>query len=364
MLSQLRLCTRTRVSTLSAVRTYANAAFKREDKMRYGFVGLGQMGYPMAFNLLRKAASKSTMTIFDVNPASTKRFKEEASKIPDSPSVHIAQTPKELAERAVHPIFCLSFPNFSPLDADVKDYIITMLPESEHVRSVFEDPQTGFLAIEPQKSAKLFIDSSTISPFYSLNLAEKVVSASHLRAHLLDAPVSGGTKGADAGTLTFMLGSPKELVPLVQSILEKMGSRIMWCGPPSSGLSAKLANNYILACMNVATAEAMNMGLRLGLDPHILAEVVNASTGASWCSRVNNPVPGVSPGAPSERDYEGGFGVKLMKKDLGLAIEAAKSVDAKLVLGDEMARVYKTVAEMEKFAHKDFSVVYKWLGDE
>ena len=247
---------------------------------------------------------------------------------------------------------------------NLQDYIMTMLPESEHVREVFEHPDEGFLALHNAKSAKLFIDSSTISPFYSLSLAEKVVSATHLRAHLLDAPVSGGTKGAEAGTLTFMLGSPKELVPLVQSILEKMGSRLMWCGPPSSGLSAKLANNYILACMNVATAEAMNMGLRLGLDPHILADVINASTGASWCSKVNNPVPGVSPGAPSERDYNGGFGVRLMKKDLGLALDAAKNVDAKLVLGDEIAKVYAAVANEEKFAHKDFSVVYKWLGGD
>ena len=237
-----------------------------------------------------------------------------------------------------------------------------MLPESEHVSQVFEHPETGFLSLTESTTPKLFIDSSTISPFYSLSLAEKVVSATHLSAHLLDAPVSGGTKGAQAGTLTFMLGSPKELVPLVTTVLEKMGQRIMWCGPPSSGLGAKLANNYILACMNIATAEAMNMGLRLGLDAHKLAEVINASTGASWCSRVNNPVMGVSPGAPVEREYEGGFGVRLMKKDLRLALEAASSVDAKIILGEEVAKVYETIAEDKELGGKDFSVVYKWLG--
>jgi len=237
-----------------------------------------------------------------------------------------------------------------------------MLPGSDHVSAVFEHPETGFLSLSTT-SPKLFIDSSTISPFYSLNLASKVVSATHLSAHLLDAPVSGGVKGAQSGTLTFMLGSPKELVPTVTSILEKMGQRVMWCGPPSSGLSAKLANNYILAAMNVATAEAMNFGLRLGLDAHKLAEVINASTGASWCSRVNNPVPGVSPGAPAEREYDGGFGVRLMKKDLRLALEAAESVDAKVVLGEELAKVYEEVAKDNKLGSKDFSVVYKWLGD-
>ena len=239
-----------------------------------------------------------------------------------------------------------------------------MLPEAKHVSQVFETPETGFLALQNSISPKLFIDSSTVSPFYSLSLAQKVVSATHLSAHLLDAPVSGGVKGAQTGTLTFMLGSPKELVPIVTSVLEKMGQHVMWCGPPSSGLSAKLANNYILACMNVATAEAMNLGLHLGLDPHILTEVINSSTGASWCSRINNPVMGVIPGAPAERDYEGGFGVQLMKKDLRLALEAAESVDAKMVLGEHMAKVYEDIAADEKLAAKDFSVVYKWLGGD
>lgn len=237
-----------------------------------------------------------------------------------------------------------------------------MLPESEHVSQVFENPETGFLALKGETTPKLFIDSSTVSPFYSLSLAEKVVSATHFSGHLLDAPVSGGTKGAENATLTFMLGSPKELVPRVTTILEKMGQRVIWCGPPSSGLSAKLANNYILACMNIATAEAMNMGLHLGLDAHKLADVINVSTGSNWCSKVNNPVMGVSPGAPVERDYEGGFGVRLMKKDLGLALEAAKIVDAKIVLGEEIKKVYEAVAADKEMAGKDFSVVYKWLG--
>jgi 3-hydroxyisobutyrate/3-hydroxypropionate dehydrogenase len=238
-----------------------------------------------------------------------------------------------------------------------------MLPESEHVSQVFEHPSTGFLSLQ-SSTPKLFIDSSTVSPFYSLSLASKVVSASHLSAHLLDAPVSGGVKGAQNGTLTFMLGSPKELVPHITPILSHMGKKIMWCGPPSSGLSAKLANNYILAAINVATCEAMNMGLRLGLDAHKLADVINASTGASWCSRVNNPVRGVSAGAPVEREYEGGFGVRLMRKDLKLALEAAGSVDAKIAIGREVERVYDEVASSKELGGKDFSVVYKWLGGD
>ena len=106
------------------------------------------------------------------------------------------------------------------------------------------------------------------------------------------------------------------------------------------------------------------MGLRLGLDAHKLADVINASTGASWCSKVNNPVRGVSPGAPVERDYEGGFGVKLMRKDLKLALSAARSVDAKIALGEDVFKVYEQVANDKELGGKDFSVVYKWLGGD
>jgi 3-hydroxyisobutyrate/3-hydroxypropionate dehydrogenase len=325
---------------------------------RYGFVGLGQMGYPMAMNLLRNAASsvRSTFTVYDVNPLALSQFVNESETLSSLTKVLVAKTPRELAEQSVPP---------SPRWTDLpQDTIITMLPESSHVEQVFENPETGFLSLHSTETPKLFIDSSTISPFYSLSLATKVVSATHLSAHLLDAPVSGGVSGAQRGTLTFMLGAPKELVPHVSGVLSHMGSKVMWCGPPSSGLGAKLANNYILAAMNIATCEAMNFGLRMGLDSEKLAEVINSSTGANWCSRTNNPVAGVSPGAPAEKDYEGGFGARLMRKDLRLAVEAAENVDAKIALGKEMERIYDQVVQDEKFKNKDFSVVYRWLGGD
>ena len=169
--------------------------------------------------------------------------------------------------------------------------------------------------------------------------------------------------GARAATLMFMLGASSRsggLVKRVTPILELMGSKVLHLGEQGTGLSGKLANNYLLAICNIATAEAMNLGLRLGLDPHTLSELINGSSGRCWSSEVNNPVPGVSPGAPAEKDYEGGFGVELMRKDLKLAMKEASRVDAKIEMGEKAGGVYEEVETSEK--GKDFSVVYRWLG--
>ena len=146
----------------------------------------------------------------------------------------------------------------------------------------------------------------------------------------------------------------------VTPILEMMGRRVVHLGEQGTGLSAKLANNYLLAISNIATAEAMNLGIRLGLDPHKLGELINGSSGRCWSSEVNNPVPGISPGSPAEKDYDGGFGVELMRKDLRLAMEEAQRLGAKVEMGEKARQVYVEVESAEK--GKDFSVVYRWLG--
>ncbi|KAL8686475.1 MAG: hypothetical protein Q9218_007081 [Villophora microphyllina] len=165
-----------------------------------------------------------------------------------------------------------------------------------------------------------------------------------------------------------MLGCPShngngdgKLVARVTPILEMMGSRVIHMGESGMGLAGKLANNYLLAISNIATAEAMNLGQKLGLEPEKLAELINTSSGACWPSKVNNPVKGISPGAPAERDFEGGFGVSLMRKDLGLAMKAAEESGAALELADVAKSLYDRVEESEK--GKDFSVVYKWLEE-
>lgn len=178
----------------------------------------------------------------------------------------------------------------------------------------------------------------------------------------VDAPMSGGVVGATAGTLTFMLGAPPPLVSAVETVLLRMGKRVLHCGEPGAGLSAKLANNYLLAVNNIAAAEAMNLGVKWGLDPKVLAGVINVSTGRCWPSEVNNPVPGVVETAPAGRDYVGGFGIALMKKDLKLAIIAAKEAGAKLELADKAKEVYESAEADERCRGRDFSVVYRYLG--
>jgi len=181
------------------------------------------------------------------------------------------------------------------------------------------------------------------------------------QGNFVDAPMSGGVVGATAGTLTFMLGAPESLVSRIEPILLRMGKRVLHCGPQGTGLSAKLANNYLLAIENIATAEAMNLGVKWGLDPKVLANVINVSTGKCWPSEVNNPVPGVVETSPASRGYQGGFGIGLMRKDLRLAILAAKEADAKLTLADKASEVYETTEKDERYKGRDFSVVYQWL---
>jgi len=207
----------------------------------------------------------------------------------------------------------------------------------------------------------VFIDCSTIDPSSSREVGGLAERAGGV---FVDAPMSGGVVGAAAGTLTFMLGAPAALVPTLEPTLLRMGRRVLHCGAPGAGLAAKLANNYLLAVSNVATAEAMNLGVRWGLDPQVLAGVINVSTGRCWPSKVNNPVPGVVEGAPAGRDYEGGFGIGLMRKDLKLAIVAAEEAGARLALAERAREVYESAEGEERCRGRDFSVVYRWLGGE
>jgi len=263
----------------------------------------------------------------------------------------------------------------------IQDIIITVLPSGAIVNSIFAnilasplppapsapppppDTSNNPTPSTPTTPTRLYIDCSTISPHDSLALGAKISTHSSSTATLLDAPMSGGTVGAAAGTLTFMLGSPPDLVPLATSILSHMGRRILHLGAPGSGLCGKLANNYLLALNNIATAEAMNLGISLGLDASTLAAMINSSTGKCWPSEVNNPVPGVIATAPASRGYAGGFGVSLMKKDLGLAIEAAERVGVSMEkgLGAKARSIYDSVEANESCKGKDFSVVYRWL---
>lgn len=216
------------------------------------------------------------------------------------------------------------------------------------------------LSDAPNTRERLFIDCSTIDPKSSAAVANATHSSG--QGKFIDAPMSGGVVGATAGKLTFMIGAPPELVERATEVLSLMGARVMHLGPQTSGLKGKLANNYLLALNNIATAEAMNMGVKWGLDPTTLADMINTATGKCWPSEVNNPVPGVIAGAPASRDYQGGFGTKLMLKDLNLALQTAAEADIIPQLGAYAKEIYTAVEADEKCKGRDFSVVYRYIG--
>lgn len=240
--------------------------------------------------------------------------------------------------------------------------MITSLPESHHVTDVYNSiMKPGSLPVLEEE--RLFIDTSTIDPVTSKGIAEAIHASQTGR--FVDAPVSGGVVGAKAGTLSFMFGASsesEEFLERVRGVLSLMGKKAWHLGEPGSGVSGKLANNYMLAINNIATAEAMNLGIRWGLEPKALAEMINSSTGRCWPSEVNNPVPGVVETAPASRGYSGGFGVSLMNKDLRLALAAAEDSGTPLALGGQAREVYNAVEAAHR--GKDFSVVYQWLHDK
>lgn len=216
--------------------------------------------------------------------------------------------------------------------------------------------------LAPLRKDHLFIDCSTIDPNSSCEIAKRVQDQK--LGYFVDAPMSGGVVGARSGSLTFMLGASsqaKGLVERVTPVLMLMGRKVLHMGEQGMGVSAKLTNNYILAISNIAVAEAMNLGLKAGLNSTRLGELINSSSGRCWSSAVNNPVPGISPDAPSERDFEDGFAVGLMKKDLQLAMEAAGKMGARLEMANKARDVYKAVEKVH--AGKDASVVFKWLAE-
>ena len=205
---------------------------------------------------------------------------------------------------------------------------------------------------------RLFIDCSTIDPMTSGDVAKAAAG----QGKFIDAPMSGGVVGAQAGTLTFMIGAAAEDVQKATDVLSLMGRRVVHLGEQGAGLKGKLANNYLLALNNIATAEAMSMGIKWGLEPKALADMINTATGKCWPSEVNNPVPGVIAGSPASRGYEGGFGVALALKDLKLALKAAADADVKLALGEPAKELYDAVDKAENCKGRDFSVVYRYLG--
>lgn len=236
-------------------------------------------------------------------------------------------------------------------------FVVTMLPESSHVEQVYLDKQNGLL--EAAQSGSLFIDCSTIDVSTSRNVAKTAIDLGR-QIDFLDAPVSGGVPGAEKGTLTFMVGGTEDGFRRAENILRCMGKNIVHCGPAGNGQVAKMANNLALAISMAGVCEAMNLGAKQGMDPRILAKVMNTSTARCWSSDTYNPIPGVMENVPASREYENGFRTELLLKDIGLAMRAAKELNIKLLLGEHVASLYENMRK-QGYAKKDFSGLYRYV---
>jgi len=232
--------------------------------------------------------------------------------------------------------------------------VITMLPSSPHVQEVYTGVNGILNTIKPNS---LLIDTSTIDPSIAREVASKAAAAN---ASLIDAPVSGGVGGAQAGTLTFMVGGDKESFERAKIILQCMGKNIVHCGGSGNGQVVKVCNNLVLAISMIRVSEAMNLGMSLGMDAKVLAGIFNTSSARCWSSDTYNPVPGVMENVPAARGYSGGFGVDLMAKDVGLAIAAAIKTKAPLPLGSQALQVYNMISN-HGYGNKDFSSIFEFL---
>lgn len=287
--------------------------------MRIGFIGVGHMGLPMCANLVKAGHA---VRAFDVVAASL-----EAAVAAG-------------ATRASSVADCVA-------DAEV---VVTMLPSSPHVRGVYGG-STGVIA--QARPGTLLVDSSTIDP---LTAREVAFDARARGLPMVDAPVSGGTAGAQAGTLTFMVGGSERDFEAARPLLACMGKNIVHCGASGNGQVAKICNNLMLAVGMIATSEAMTLAARLGMDPKVFAGIVNTSSGRCWSSDTYNPWPGVLEGAPASRGYAGGFGADLMLKDLSLATEAARAAKVPVLMGAVAQQVYQKHSA-DGHGLKDFSSV-------
>ncbi|MCP9760230.1 3-hydroxyisobutyrate dehydrogenase [Aquitalea sp. S1-19] len=260
---------------------------------KIAFIGLGNMGGPMAANLVRKGFDVS---VYDLSASAMDTLATLGAKVATS------------AEDA----------------AAGADIVLSMLPAAHHVESLYRD------ILPRMKAGMLAIDCSTIDAATTRRLAQDL--SLHGIA-LLDAPVSGGTAGAAAGTLTFMVGGAAHDLERAQPLLQAMGQAVFHAGGNGAGQSAKICNNMLLGILMAGTAEALALGVKNGLDPAVLSHIMSKSSGRNWALEVYNPWPGVMANSPASRSYSGGFMSSLMLKDLGLARDSAHASHADTPLG-------------------------------
>ena len=287
------------------------------------FIGLGNMGGPMAANLVKAGHA---VIGFDLVAEALAQAKAAGVTIATDAAGAVAGA----------------------------DVVITMLPGGAHVLGAYRD---GLLAAAAPGT--LFIDSSTIDVDDARAAAALAVAAGH---RAIDAPVSGGVVGATAATLTFMVGADDESFALAAPILQVMAGRVVHCGGSGAGQAAKVCNNMILGVSMIAVSEAFVLGEKLGLSNQALFDVASAASGQCWALTTNCPVPGPVPTSPANRDYKPGFSGALMAKDLGLALNALQTNGVAAELGTLAASIYRTFAD-EGGAGQDFSAIINTIRD-
>jgi 3-hydroxyisobutyrate dehydrogenase len=280
--------------------------------MKVGFIGLGNMGAPMAANLV---AAGHEVTGYDV-----------AAPLPEG----VAQA-MDAAEAARG-----------------RDVVITMLPNGEILRKVAAE------ILPAMDKGAVHLDCSTVDVESARAVAEQ---AAGFGVMAVDAPVSGGVGGATAGTLTFMAGGSEEAFAKVRPLFDVMGQKAVHCGPSGNGQAAKICNNMILGATMIVTCEAFALADKLGLDRAKMFDVVSTSSGYSWTMNAYCPAPGVGPKSPADNDYKPGFAAELMLKDLRLAQQAAEAADADTPIGAAAAALYAAFVEQEDGEGKDFSAM-------
>lgn len=291
-----------------------------------GFIGLGNMGLPMACNLLKAGHA---VTGFDLATDAVAALEADGG----TAAASLAQA------------------------VSGQDVVVTMLPAGQHVRTVYLG-EDGVLA--HAGPGTLLIDSSTID----VDSARAVSTAAGERGFpMVDAPVSGGVGGAQAGTLTFMVGGPAEAFEAAKPYLEIMGGRIVHAGGPGNGEAAKICNNMLLAISMIGTSEAFVLARRLGLDDQTLFDIASTASGQCWSLTSYCPVPGPVPASPANNDYKAGFAAAMMLKDVRLAMEAAGGTGADTPLGRRAEEVYAAL-DADGYGGLDFSAIFKRLNGE
>ena len=286
-----------------------------------GFIGLGNMGAGMAANLVKEG---HVVRAFDVSDAALSRTAEIGAKRVGSVTEAVSGT----------------------------QVVITMLQTGQQVQDVYE--KEAFAAASREA---ILIDCSTIDVATAREVGE---AAAGRGLAMVDAPVSGGVAGAIAATLTFMVGGTDKSFAIAQPILAVMGKTVIHAGPVGSGQAAKICNNMLLGASMIATAEAFNLAIKLGLDPQVFFDISSKASGQCWSMTSYCPVPGPVPAAPSNRNYEGGFMSALMLKDLKLAMAASQATGASVPMGALAESLYQNFVNLGG-APKDFSAIIKLL---